>query len=313
MLYSPRVMDTQMDTCCRAASHAALPVFLLVVAGCACSSTSEPPTPPNVSPLSRIELADQDVRGISGLARAPDGTLWAVGERDHVLLALSATDGRTLSRRAIDGVDGSVDLESLAWLGNSRIAVGTERAAEGRQTDAIYFIDVGAMDARVANSVDLRYELWGIVPRGNQGIEGLCYADSILLAGVESPSERDGKRVAAIGRYDMERAAWTPLWLQLTSDTGKLSALDCRGNGDHLDVLAVERHFEVARVLRFSVPRTGDPGVIAPTNVLDLAPHKSDNDNFEGIVWVGDGSAALIVDNDFGSISAPNSLFLASF
>jgi len=286
---------------------------LLVVAGCGLPSTSESPTRPDVSPLLRIELAAQDVRGISGLARSPDGALWAVAERDHVLLSLSATDGSTISRRTVEGVGGDEDLESLAWLADTRIAVGTERTAADRETDAIYFLELGPADARVTRRVELRYDLWGIKPRGNQGIEGLCNAGSTLLAGVETPVERDGRRLAPIGRYDMEREAWTPLWLGLTSDTGKLSALDCRTDGDQLDVLAVERHFAVARVLRFSVPTAGDPGVIQPTIALDLMRHKLLTDNFEGVVWLGAGSVALILDNDSGFVSGPNTLIRASF
>ena len=88
----------------------------------------------------------------------------------------------------------------------------------------------------------------------------------------------------------MQREVWTALWLALTSDTGKLSALGCRADGDSLDVLAVERHFEVA---------------------LHLTPYKRKSDNFEGVVWLGDGSVALILDNDSGSISGPNTLILA--
>ena len=287
--------------------------ILLVVAGYACSRTPETRFPRPVSPLTRIELAAQDVLGLSGLARAPDGTLWAVGERDHVLLGISARDGRTLFRRTIDGIAGDVELESVAWIGNSSLAVGTERTKDGRETDTIYLLDLEADDLRVTGRVELAYELWGIVPRGNQGIEGLCHAESTLLAAAETPGDRDGKRVAAIGRYDTVRGAWTPLWLQLTSDSGKISALDCRTTGDRLDVLAVERHYGVARILRFAVPRAGESGVLVPEIVLDLAPHRRDTDNIEGIVWVGDRSAVMILDNESGSIAGPNTLIRAVF
>lgn len=291
----------------------ALVCYLAVLTACAKSS------PPDISArswtpeLKRIELAAQKVRGISGLTHTSDGSLLAVGERDHMLLTLSAEDFRILSLGAITGVEPGVDLESIAWLGNSRIALGTERKDDGREYDTIYIAEVVAADAQVESRIELNHQLWGIKSRRNQGIEGLCATGMTLLAALETTVKRNGKRFAPIGRYDMNNKTWKSMWLQLTSESGKLSAIDCRERNNHLDVLAIERHFEVARMLRFSVLSTGEVGVIKPAIALDLIPHIFKNDNVEGVVWLDDHSAALILDNDYGSISGPNTLLYVSF
>ncbi|MCP3978522.1 MAG: esterase-like activity of phytase family protein [bacterium] len=287
---------------------------LLLAATCHCATSRDSPAPPpSVAQQERIAIEAQDVRGISGLARAPDGALWAVGERDRVLLKLSAADGVTLSRRTIEGVDRGVDLESLARLSETSIAAGTESREHGRAVDLIYFVELGTDDARVTHHIVFPYSLWGVSPKRNEGVEGLCHADSILLAGIETVVERDGDRLAAVGRYDVDAETWTPFWLRLTSPAGKLSALDCRTDGDELEVLAVERHFGVTRVLRFSVPRRGAIDVVVPTVALDLTPNILPTDNFEGVVRVGDDSAMLVLDNQFGSITGPNVLVRVSF
>jgi hypothetical protein len=282
---------------------------LVIAAVFACTLILFPSFQREVSPLTRVEISDQEVRGISGLARSPDGTLWAVGERDRQLLALSPSDGRTISRRTIDGVDRGVDLESMAWLGESRIAIGTEAGGNGHASDTIYIVEIETEHARVIDRLELPYDRWGMTSHGNAGIEGLCHAGSTLLTAIEAPVRRDGKQLAAIGRYDMERGTWTALWVERTTAAGKLSALDCRVEGDRLDVLAVERHYLVSRLLRFAVPMAGGSEPIVPEMVLDLAPYKRYTDNFEGIVRLGDESAALIIDNDSGGFSGPNALF----
>ena len=246
--------------------------------------------------------------GLSGLTRTADGTLWAIGEHDHVLLAMSV-DGAILFQTVIAGLDEDIDLESLTSLGDGRFAAGTERKADGRPGDVIYLIRADAERAEMTGEIELGYALWGLASRGNQGIEGLCAAGESLLAAIETPMSVDGERVAAIGRYDMVRERWTAMTLRLTSGTGKISALDCRPAGDQIDVIAIERHFEISRVLRFAVPATATAtAAIEPTVVLDLAPFKRRADNFEGIAWLSDRAIAIVVDNNYGTISGPNTL-----
>ena len=109
-----------------------------------------------------------------------------------------------------------------------------------------------------------------------------------------------------------------PHRVHLTTRTGKISALACvpaRGRAGAIDVLAVERHFEVARLLRFTVPPgRGDSApkpVLEPVVAVDLGPLLVHQENFEGLVWDGGRDFALVVDNDWTHVTGPNLLVTA--
>lgn len=74
-------------------------------------------------------------------------------------------------------------------------------------------------------------------------------------------------------------------------------------------MLAVERHFGVSRLLRFTVPAAG--GDIEPRIDADITEFaNSTNLNFEGAEWGEDGTVILVVDNDYRAITGPNELVL---
>ena len=282
----------------------ALAIASLLVAACAGAAA-----PRETEPIRRIDLGAQH-RGLSGLAWT-DARLWAVAERTRLLLSFEE-DGSDLIEVPIVGAGEEVDLESLAHLGGGRFAAGTEGRADGRATDDILIIDVAAGAATVIDRIPLAYARLGFAARDNQGIEGLCAVDSILLAGFETPAA-EGDRRAPLARIDAASRRWTALWLRLTSETGKLAALDCRRRGAALEVLAVERHFEVVRVLYFVVPDDVPEGaVIEPRIAADLGAIRRPNENPEGIVWRDDRSAYLVLDNDFGDVLGPTELQLVS-
>jgi hypothetical protein len=123
--------------------------------------------------------------------------------------------------------------------------------------------------------------------------------------------EEGGKRFAPVARIDPATGAATPYRVELSSNKGKISSLDCRARGDSIEVLAIERHFEVSRILGFSVPRNGPAsGAMLPSRIVtDLVPYTNGNKrNFEGIAWLDEKHVALIVDNHYGRVTGPNEL-----
>jgi hypothetical protein len=120
--------------------------------------------------------------------------------------------------------------------------------------------------------------------------------------------EEDGRRFAPVGRYDMAAERWTAFRLWLTSSTGKISALSCRTRGARIQVLAIERHFGISRLLEFDVPRDGSGGDLEPELVMDLAAEVEGDPNLEGVTWTLDGRVVLVLDSQWGDERSPNGL-----
>lgn len=256
-------------------------------------------------------VADDDVRievepriqllgtGLSGTAVDDEGRLWAVAERGHYLVSLDVDDakqGERFMRVPIDGIPDGMDAESLAWLGDGRMAIGTERREDNRASDLVLEIGVGNRRATVLRRVPLPYSLWNIRARANHGIEGLCSADGSVVAAVETVIERGKDRYAPIAVGDLH-GSWTAFQLRLTSRQGKISALDCRSRGNELMLVAVERHYGVTRVLRFTLPRNGSGGIREPELIVDLGKHFERLPNVEGISLHARG-LLLLTDHD---------------
>ena len=231
--------------------------------------------------------------GLSGLARDEHGRFWSVAERAHVIVCI---EGDRIAARVEVPIAETIDFEALAVLPDGRFAIGTETTETGRPNDDVFVIDNGEIIDRIA----LPYALWpGFEASANRGIEGLCYADG-LIAAVESYHERDGLRWSPLAVRKDER--WIPYRLKLTSDVGKISSLACRMTADGVELLAIERHYEVMRVLRFLLPPK--PGLIEPELLVDLDPLFAKNPNFEGVEWDKDGLLVL-ADNQGATISGP--------
>jgi len=276
---------------------------------------------PSPDPVSSATLAEPSrhrlevpVRGLSGLAR--DGEwLWAVAERGQSLVRVH-DDGTQPSLFPITNAPAGHDLESIARTGPGRFAIGTETSAEawasqeGQAQGRILLVEVRGDSAAVTDQIALPFSIWGMRPQENQGIEGLCATSGMLVAGIETVKTSEGKRLAPLARHPIGGGDWQPFYLQLTSEQGKLSSLECRENGHGVEALAVERHFGVMRVLRFAIPDVAD-SAIRPDVVADLSAFvEADHLNVEGLAWL-DSGVAMIVDNEYKTVTGPNELLLA--
>lgn len=282
--------------------------------------------------ITTLGLGDT-VYGLSGLAAGEHGSLWTVTEKLRTLVEIPATGApRTI---AVSGVPGGLELESVAWLGGGQLAAGTEGDCTGNQS-RILVIDIGDIGeggraerttpatartgARVSDQLMVSHDLWGVGCHHNRALEGLCSAGQWLVASIEEPTaDAGGRRMAALVVIDIATRAATPFLVPLTSDTGRLSALDCRlssEHGDRIEVVAVERHFEVSRLLRVMVPTAAQsaeparaPTILDSTMVMDLMPYTDDRRrNFEGVVLIGDHEIILVADNHYGKVTGPNEL-----
>lgn len=286
---------------------------LVVVLGlCACDhpGTSIPPPLPRPEPApAQVVSIDLDTDpGLSDLALAADGALWAVSERGRSVYRITL-DGDalgTLTRHDVTNIPEGHDLEALAFVDTDRFAFGTETHGEG--SAAIWFAIL------VDDVVDARggFDLTGVQVDDNNGVEGVCADGEIVVAAIETPIVEGELRFAPIvvQRTDVARDLLPPVVdrVRLTSPTGKLSALSCTLGDQDLEILAIERHYDVSRLISFTLPRFGE-AVVEATVVRDLTA-LSEGRNFEGVVRLPDGRFALIVDNQGATITGPSQLVI---
>ena len=76
--------------------------------------------------------------------------------------------------------------------------------------------------------------------------------------------------------------------------------------GADIEVTMIERHYEVSRVLRFTVPATGPGRTLTSTVVGDLDSAFTKNPNFEGLaltprgfLLLSDNQSARIYDDTY--------------
>jgi len=294
------------------------PVALVAAGAFACSSPGPaaaprpgaPAPPARVVELGRIELDLPDVTGLSDLSRDASGGLWAVAERRRFAVRI-ASDGAA-EAVPIAGVPDGLDIEGMAWLPDGRVALATESNEARRPHDAVFFARLAGGRLEVEEERRLAYRLWPMEALGNQGIEGLCQAGDTLVMAIETVLAAGGVREAPIAIYHLPTGRWTPLRVRLTTRTGKISALACALRpGGAIDVLAIERHFEVAQLIRFAVPPGAAPGVLEAVLVGDLGPLLPGRENYEGLVWDGAAEIAMVADNDWTHVTGPNLLVTA--
>jgi hypothetical protein len=282
----------------------------------ACHSRSSPVPAGDGGVPRQILVTGTDAVGLSSLAVGPSGGLFTMTERKPLLIEVSPS-GAKVRETMVSGVPEGLDFESLAWLSGESFAIGTEGGCSKSGADRILLATRDGDAARVTRTLDVPLADFQASCDEGHGIEGLCAASGKLVAAIEAPIDGEGsQRYAPIERIDPETGDRAAFRLSLTStkdEKGKISGLDCRPRGDDLiEVLAIERHFEVSRILSFTIPLKG-PGnasPIEPRVLVDLAPHSNDGKrNFEAIVWKDDGHALLIVDNQYGEkVSGPNEL-----
>lgn len=278
----------------------------------------------------RWSLEVGQMTGFSSLGRDSRGVLWSIPESEPFLVALDLEGekpGMVEPSLRIIGTPSGWDVESLTWLADGRAALGTETKADGRAEDVVLLARREGDSLRVEDRLILPYRLWHMRARGNNGIEGICSAGRRLVVGVESVLLRDRKRFAPIAVYDFDAQSWSPLAVELTTPTGKLSAVACRlmpgadsartgepPQASTLEVLAIERHFDVARIIRFEVrpDRLGASSrSIRPTVLADITTLIDDRPNPEGLeLYPDEDRLVVITDNNYGGVTGPTELLV---
>ncbi len=264
---------------------------LLLFGGC--SKKPQPQGP------GRVVTIDTDVVGLSGLSRDEHGAFWAPGEGADAVLRIDP-DTFGVTRYPVVGAPEGADLEALTWVEGTRFIVGTETQEKGRTRDVILDGRLDDGEFRVETIGHLEYTRWRLTARDNHGIEGICHVDGLMILATELVEEQRDRRWAPVGMFDPKIQTWTAHRVALSSDTGKLAAIDCRMHNGIIEALAVERHYGVSRLIRFSVPQGPVGQWIEPTVVADLSKLVTPLPNFEGLAWLEDGSVVLLTDNSYG-------------
>lgn len=254
----------------------------------------------------QIEIAAPP--GMSDLTIDDRGVLWTIAERERQILEIDISKRPVVAFvYPLQGISPDVDTEGLLWLGNGRFAIGVEGA--NGPTAAIVMAERRG-DAIVATATrPLSDAQLGVTLTTNHGIEAVCgHAGELLAAGESVGKNAEGKRWAPLVRLrGDEPPHLTKLWL--TSQKGKVSALSCTiDDAGVAHVVAIERHFGVARILTFDVPRGA--AEVTPKVDIDLHPIIHDDFNLEGITRLADGRYVLINDNQNRKVSGPTQLFV---
>lgn len=256
----------------------------------------------------RQGLAEPPPRGLSGLARDAEGLVWAVEERGHRLVRLGEGEDGT-EALPIQGVPEGLDLESLAVLPDGRLLFGTESQRAERAEDLLLVGERRGAAVVIVERRALAYAPFGVKAEKNRGIEGLCVAGEAVLALGEMVVEADGGRAAVAWWLPSLGATPRPLRLGLVSGTGKLSAADCRVEGEGIRLWAVERHYEVMRLSSWWLSPAAAQGVLKPERSVDLAGRVGGQPNLEGLVVTADGELLLVNDNDHGGVQGDSRLW----
>jgi hypothetical protein len=260
--------------------------------------------------FTRIPLATAP--GLSGLAADDHGGLWTVAERGDraYRITLDAADKPALETFAVEGHDlRDIDLEAIAALGGGKFAFGTEGRVPGVAT--VLLAERRDAALVITAAIKLSNADVGIEMAANHGAEGLCGAGDTIVAAIEGAGGSGDARWAPIVRIAGGKIVGIHR-LALTTATGKISALDCTVAADGtITAWAIERHFEVTKVVTFTLPPRGQGDVaLTPTVVLDLGTVLNGRLNLEGIAKLGDGRLVAVVDNQWKIISGNSELLV---
>lgn len=250
--------------------------------------------------------------GLSGLATDEQGALWTIAERGGraYRITLDASDRPALETFTVEGYDlTDVDLEAIATLGGGKFAFGTEGRVPGVAT--VLLAERRATTLVITSAIKLSNADVGIEMAANQGAEGVCGAGDTIVAAIEGGGGSGLARWAPIVRIAGGAIVHT-YRLALTTATGKISALDCTVATDGtITAWAIERHFEVTKILTFTIPALGQGGdALTPTVVLDLGTVLNSRLNLEGIAQLRDGRLVAVVDNQWKTISGNSELLI---
>ena len=260
----------------------------------------------NVPPYTIDDFPDERADGLSGLTSDENMDLWTIQERrQHLLRIQNTPDGLKAQSLPIIGIPQEIDLEAITYLSVNTFALGSESEATERNGDNVYIVEVSNNKAQVTKTIPVPYHHWRTHPESNHGIEALCFANQQLLVGIEKVIEENGQRYAPLLLHSLQTAQAHPLKLQLTTTKGKLSAMACRHlpQEDRMQIFAIERHFGIGRILKFSIDKSLKMSSVEI--VYDFAPEIKDLPNIEGISFGLDGKLYMISDNNFGRITGP--------
>lgn len=233
--------------------------------------------------------------GISGSCQEGQFT-WLIAERNKRLLRLD--DAGDIKSFEIDGIPEELDMEGLACK-DGRFYMATESDVEHRTGDLVLVVDLDESSGRVTGVLTMHYPP-GLEAGVNQGLEGLCIAgDWLIAAGEILRTGPSGKRQAPILRQKLGDDDTFMHWVNLTTSTGKISGIDCRMRQGTVEVFAVERHFEVSRLLQFDL---GDEPS-RPKRVVELAHLLREGENYESLLVDDEGQARLSNDNQYKTIT----------
>lgn len=268
-----------------------------------------------LDPWVRVEtlfLADSPALiGVSGATTRADGTIWLAPERTGQLVVFPG-GARLLEGPprliSVVGIPQGADVEAIAFWRTHELLVGTE-AKGRRREDAILRLKLNDGRAEVWGALVFDYGPFGIEAKGNQGIDGLCAGPDYAVAASEVVMTSEGQRFALVALFKLPDGSSSSHQVELRSKKGKLSALACRRGVAHLDaieVFAIERHFGVMRLVRFTLPRAESKGAIASHLVTDLAPHLGpEPPNIEGLTWLSEDVLIAVNDNHYGKKTGP--------
>lgn len=255
----------------------------------------------------RVVIDTRGEHGLSGLAIDDAGVLWSVAERGGSIWRVALDGGAaTATRHPVRGLPPGEDLEAIAVLPGGRFLVGTE----GRQAGVARAFEVAPADGGYAVEgapIELVAAEVGVAVGANHGAEGACAAGGTIAIALETAGEDARGRWAPVVVIDRAGGARTTRRVRLTSARGKLAGLDCWRDGDRVRAIAIERHFEITRVLGFDLGGTGE---ITPEVLLDLGPVLRGALNLEGIARLPDGRVVAVVDNQYREITGPDELLV---
>jgi len=278
--------------------------FALAVA--ACGKTRAVDAEAAAATFDRITLETGGVHGLSGLAVDGAGALWTVAERGRAAFRVELDGGRvaSIARVPVEGVPDGEDLEAIGVAGGDRFWVGTE----GRQAGVarVYALRHDGAALRVIETAELTAADTELAIGANHGAEGLCVAGDQVVVAIETAAKGPDRWAPVVTLTPGQPRVLHRL--HLTTATGKLSGLDCWRDGEVVRAIAIERHFEVTRVLAFDLPPTG--GDIIPSVLIDLAPVLRGALNLEGIARLPDGRVVAVVDNQYDRITGPDELLV---
>ncbi|MDP2304944.1 MAG: esterase-like activity of phytase family protein [Pseudomonadota bacterium] len=284
-------------------------MVVLLILGLACRPLAGPTA--SSDPRMTVSLLPATLRGLSGLTVDEAGRLWAVTEREPTLVPLRLDGNRVVEDGAPIPVAGwrvgskdAVDAESIAWVGPGRFALGAEPRWTGdRDNDSVIEVSLLNGVATVTGAREVPYAPFAVRAEANRGLEGLAATLDVLVASAETVVTTGSGRDALLWRVPRDGVVTTAR-LRLTSATGKLSDIAARDDGAVTHLLAIERHYEVSRLVAADV--TWGRAEASPARVVrDLGAVLAPVPNLEGIAWLADGRVVLIADNDSGERPGP--------